>query len=241
MPKRLRVVLQQLGQRRVERPVQPLDALEGGADRQPLAIDLLGIGDDAGDGAEPAHHARRLGVGELRQPAGEQLGIELVGLAIDVEIGAREACRDQRRAERHDRLEQLVDVAILGLAQGVRIEPGGLQEGLGVDAARMRRAEHDRRQLLVGPQQACRAVSARQGSRRVHRRACRFGMVLGALRDSAGDEPHAARDVRCRGHRRPRLCQAASGLSIGPVPHVVEDFRRSSRRPSRYFIARLPN
>ena len=59
--------LQQLGQGRVERPVQPLDALEGGADRQPLAIDLLGIGDDARDGAEPADHARRLRVGELRQ------------------------------------------------------------------------------------------------------------------------------------------------------------------------------
>ena len=29
----------------------------------------------------------------------EQLGIELVGLAIDVEIGARKARRDQRRAE----------------------------------------------------------------------------------------------------------------------------------------------
>ena len=67
MPKRLRVVLQQIGQGGVEGPIQPLDALERGPDRQPLAIDLLGIGDDAGDGAEPADDAGRLGIGELRQ------------------------------------------------------------------------------------------------------------------------------------------------------------------------------
>jgi hypothetical protein len=34
------------------------------------------------------------------------------------------------------------------------------------------------------------------------------------------------------------LCQAAGGLSIGAVVHVVEDFSRAGRRN---FIARLPN
>ena len=43
----------------------------------------------------------------------KQLGIKLVGLAIDVEIGAREAGGDQRRAKADDGLEQLIDVAIL--------------------------------------------------------------------------------------------------------------------------------
>jgi hypothetical protein len=115
--------LQQLGQGRMERAIQPLDALEGGADRQPLAIDFLGIGDNSRNGAETADHACRLRVGELRHAAGEQLGVQLVGLAIDVEIGAREPRRDQRRTERDHRLEQLVDIAIFRLAQGVRIEP----------------------------------------------------------------------------------------------------------------------
>ena len=147
-------LLQQIGKRGVEGPIEPLDALESGADGQSLAIDLLGVGDDAGDGAEPAHHAGRLGVGELGHPAGEELGVELVGLAVDVQIGAREACGDQRRTQGHDGLEQLVDVAVFGFAQGMRIEPGGLQEGLGIDAAGMGRAEHDGGQLLVGPQQS---------------------------------------------------------------------------------------
>ena len=172
MPKRLRVVSSRSASARVEGPVQPLDALESGADRQSLAVDFLGIGDDAGDGAEAAHHPGRLGIGEGRQPALEQLGIELVGLAIDVEIGARKARGDQRRTQRHDRLEQLIDVAILGLAQRVGIEPGRLQKGLGVDAPGMRRAEHHGRELLGRLAARCRGASARQGSRRVHCRAC---------------------------------------------------------------------
>ena len=37
-------------------PGQPLDALEGGADGQALAVNLLGVGDDAGDRTEAADH-----------------------------------------------------------------------------------------------------------------------------------------------------------------------------------------
>jgi hypothetical protein len=44
------------------------------------------------------------------------------------------------------------------------------------------------------------------------------------------------------GALRRRLCQAATGLSISPMTHMVEDFRRSPIPASRrYFIARLPN
>ena len=52
MPKRLRVRFQQLGQGPMEGPVKLLDALEGGADGQPLAVDFLGVGYNAGDGAQ---------------------------------------------------------------------------------------------------------------------------------------------------------------------------------------------
>ncbi len=139
----------QVRQGRVEGAVQPLDALEGHADRHALPVDLLAVGDDAGDGAEAAHDAGGLGVGEVGQAPAEQFRIELIGLPVHVEVGAGKTRRDQGRAERHDRLEQLVDVAILRLAQGVRVEPGCCQERLGVDAARMGRAEDHRRELLL--------------------------------------------------------------------------------------------
>ena len=145
MPKRLRVVSSMLGQRGVKRPIEPFDALECGTDGQPLAVDLLGVGNDAGNRAKAPDHPRRLGVGKRRQPALKQLGIKLIGLAINVEIGAREAGRDQGSAERHHGLEQLIHIAVFRLAQGHRVEPGGLQESLGIDPARVRRAEHHRR------------------------------------------------------------------------------------------------
>ena len=59
--------LQKLGQGRME---QPLYALEGSTDGQPLAIDFLGIGDDAGDRPQAADDPRRLRVGKFRHAAG---------------------------------------------------------------------------------------------------------------------------------------------------------------------------
>src|SRR5206468_721393 len=50
--------LQQLGQGRMEGPIQPLDALECSADLQPFAINLLSIGNDPRDRAETSHDAR---------------------------------------------------------------------------------------------------------------------------------------------------------------------------------------
>ena len=43
--------------------------VEARADRQLRAIDLLAIGNDAGDGAKAADDARRLRVGEVGQRA----------------------------------------------------------------------------------------------------------------------------------------------------------------------------
>ena len=83
--------------------VEPLDPRAAPRRPEAAAIDLLAVGDDAGDGAEPAGDAHRARVGEGRQPALEHARVELVGLAVDVEIGAREARRHQRRAERRPR------------------------------------------------------------------------------------------------------------------------------------------
>ena len=120
------------------------------AKRQLGAVDLLAVGDDAGNGAEPAGNPHRLRVGEIGQRLDEQLWVELVGLAVNVEIGAGKAGRDQRCALGRDRHEQLVDEAVLRLAQGVRIEPRQLEKVGGVDAARVRRAQHEGRGLDLG-------------------------------------------------------------------------------------------
>jgi hypothetical protein len=58
--------LQEIGQGCVEGPVEPLDTLKGGPDRQPFALDLLGVGNDARNGSEPTHHTCRLGIGKVR-------------------------------------------------------------------------------------------------------------------------------------------------------------------------------
>ena len=82
-----------------------------------------------GDGAEPADHAHRLGIGVMGQPVAEQNRIELVGLAVDVEIGAREMGMEQRGAERGHEAEQLLDIGVLGAPERQRIEPGSGQKG----------------------------------------------------------------------------------------------------------------
>ena len=83
----------------MERLVEPVDAVERLGQRQAVAIDLLAVGNDAGDGAQPTHDTHRLGIGVRRHRLGEKLRIELIGLAVHVEIGAREARRDQRHAQ----------------------------------------------------------------------------------------------------------------------------------------------
>ena len=118
MPKRRRVLSSRFARARVEGAIEPLDALECSPDGQPLAVDLLGVGDDAGDSAQPADHAGRLGVGELRQAADEKLGIELIGLAIDVQVGARKARGDKGCAELDNRREQLIDDSSLPTCAG---------------------------------------------------------------------------------------------------------------------------
>ena len=121
----------------MEGNVELLDAGEARRQRNLVAVDLFAVGDDARDGAEAARHAHRLGVGEVGKRLVEQLGIKLVGFAIDVEECAGETRCDHRHAERGDGREEVVDEAVLGLAQRQRAQPRKIDETLRVDAPRM--------------------------------------------------------------------------------------------------------
>ncbi len=118
-------------------------------DRKPLAIDLLAVGNDAGNGAEAAHHTHGLRIGVIGQRIGEQVRVEFVGLAVDVEVSPRKAGRDHGHAQPGCACEQVVDEAILGFAQRQRIEARLLEEFLRINASRMRRAQHERSRLLT--------------------------------------------------------------------------------------------
>ena len=73
-------------------------------------------------------------------------------------------------------------------------------------------------------------ASTPQVSRRVHWRACQFGIVLercGTRHAGLGMMENGGR-ARGAGPFSFRLCQAAASLSISLLPHVVEDFRWSA-------------
>ena len=127
---------EQAPQRPVIGLVQPLDAPDRVVDRDALAVDFLGIADDARDGAEPARHPHRTGIGEGGQPPLEHARIELVGLAVDVHVAAREMRAHQRIAALDDAERKLVDEAVLGAPQRRHIEPRRGEEGARIDACR---------------------------------------------------------------------------------------------------------
>ena len=124
--------------------VEALDAAQRVVHRNTLMVDFLGIADHARDRAEPARHPHRARIGERRQPPVEHAWIELVGLAVDVHIAAREMRAHEREAPPHHAGEQLVDEGVLGAPQLREVEPGGGQEGRRIDAAAMGRVENDR-------------------------------------------------------------------------------------------------
>ena len=138
--------------------VEPLDPPEALVDAEPGAVDLLPVGDDARDRAEAARDPHRARVGEGRQPAVEHARVELVGLAVDVEIGAREAGRHQRRAERHDVGKQRVDEGVLRAPERHGVEPRGGKERARIDGAGVRRVEDERNCLPGGLQHVVRRL-----------------------------------------------------------------------------------
>ena len=99
-PNAARVSSDQLAERAVIGLVDGVDAGERFLDVERAGVDLLALRNDAGDGAETAGDAHRADVGVGRQAAVEHLRVELVGLAVDVEPGARKVRLEQRAAER---------------------------------------------------------------------------------------------------------------------------------------------
>ncbi len=93
-------------------------------DRDALAVDFLGVADHPRDRAEAAGDPHRAGIGERGQAAVEHARIELIGLAVDVDIAAREVRPHQRVAACHDAEDQLIDEGILGAPQRRRHRAG---------------------------------------------------------------------------------------------------------------------
>ena len=129
----------------VIRAVQRRDPRQPFVDRQQLFVDRLRIADHARNRAQPDGDAQRPGVGEIGQRTLEDLRIEFVGLAIDVEIGARKHGPHQRRAQSDARQEQFVDEGVLRTAQGQRVESGRFEKPVRIAQPRMGRAEDKRR------------------------------------------------------------------------------------------------
>ena len=116
--------------------VEALDPAQRVVDRDALVVDFLRVADHPRDGAEPARDPHRAGIGERRQPAVEHARIELVGLAVDVDVAAREMRAHQRIAALHHAGDQFVDEGVLRAAQRREVEPRGGQEVARIDASR---------------------------------------------------------------------------------------------------------
>ena len=132
-------------QRTVIRLVERLDPPERVVDGKPLAIDFLPVADHARDGAEAAGDPHRARIGKARQAAGEHAWIELVGLAVHIDIGAGEIDPNRRKTPFAQVSDQFVHERILGAAQRGEVDPGGVEEFQRIDRAGMRRIEDDRR------------------------------------------------------------------------------------------------
>jgi hypothetical protein len=123
--------------------VDALDAHPRVLEAQALPVDRLVLGHDAGEGSETGSNARARRVVALVERLDEHLGVELPGLAVDVEIGAREMRAKKGRAEMRRAREQFVDVGILGLADREMVEPRHPEEALGIVSAGMGGVENE--------------------------------------------------------------------------------------------------
>ena len=139
---------EQRGEGAVIGHVDLIDAPHGLREVQTPAIDFLAFGDHAGDRAQPAGDPGRRGVHISRKFAGEHAGVELIGFPVHIDVAARRMGAQHGCAVVDAGPEQLVDIAILGLAQGQWREPRLAQKGIRVDAAAMRRVEYRWRQPL---------------------------------------------------------------------------------------------
>ncbi len=122
---------------------------QGLADRQAVPIDLLGLADDAGDRAQATGHPDGADVGIRRQAAVEHLGVELIRLAVHIQISAGEVGLQKGGAHSDDVHEQLIDIGVFGTADREFVQTGRIEETCRILTAGMRGIE-DERQALVG-------------------------------------------------------------------------------------------
>ena len=116
--------------------------------RHPAAVDRLAARRDARDHAEAGGDAGGAVVERPRQRAFEHGRVEFVGLAVGIDVGARETRREQGHAERRCGAKQLVDEGVLGPAQGRERHRRLGQEFGGIVRAAVRRGDHHRHGLV---------------------------------------------------------------------------------------------
>ena len=132
-------------QRPVIGPVERVDAAFGLGKGHLRRVDFGARRDQAGDGAEARAHPVGAGLHVARQRLGEHLRVELVGLAVGVQIGARIEGAEERRPAVGSAGEDFVDEAVLGAPQVLLVEPGAGDEGGVVGRAAVGGGEDERR------------------------------------------------------------------------------------------------
>ena len=138
IPEGLARPVDEIGKGAVIGPVDRFYAKERIGELERSAIDFITLADNARDRAEPPGDPHRGDIGKARQILPEHARIELIGLAIHIEIGAREMRMQQRRAEIGGKGEEFVDVAVFRFAQCVGIEAGSGEEILRIGTAAVR-------------------------------------------------------------------------------------------------------
>src|SRR6516162_3500372 len=124
--------------------VQALNPLLRLREAKLFRVNLFAAGDDSSDCAETHADPRRSCVDEFRQGVDEHARIELVGFAVYVDIGTREAGRQQRGAKARSGPKELVDKAVLGPPQSHWVEPRVGEEIGRIFGPAMRRGEDER-------------------------------------------------------------------------------------------------
>src|SRR6202045_5159546 len=122
--------------------VEFLDSFNRFFDRHTASVNLLCLADYARDCSESPRDTQRARIGESRQPSLEHARVQLVGFAIEVEIGARKPRLDEGRAQRRNPAEQSIDESVLRAAQPSFVEPRGLEKTARVYITRMGRRKN---------------------------------------------------------------------------------------------------
>src|SRR5690606_23214677 len=105
--------VEHVGEQPVIGKIERLDAVFRFAEAERTTVDLSGVAHKARNRAKPAGNADRGAVYIGRQPVGKHGRIELIGLAVEVEIGPRYVDPDQRSAKADDAGKDPVDMAVL--------------------------------------------------------------------------------------------------------------------------------